>query len=83
MSVAFESSMTGPPSGFASAATWLDTHDGQGAGDHDCPFMGFRRSPFTTRQPMRLVPLRSDALDARLGHGPWVVAGSGAGSHPW
>jgi hypothetical protein len=50
----------------------LGTHDGDGAGDHDRPFTGFRRSSFTTRELMRLLLLRGDALEARLGHGRWA-----------
>jgi hypothetical protein len=83
MSIVFESSMARPPSGSASASTSRGSRDGQGAGDHGCPFTGFRRSSFTTRQLMRLLLLRSDALNARLGYGRWVVDVGGAGSHPW
>jgi hypothetical protein len=53
--------------------------DGAGAGDHDEPFEGFRPYQFSTRQFARLLRLRSDLLDARLGHGRW--AADLAGSH--
>jgi hypothetical protein len=49
------------------------THDGDGAGDHDCLFTGFRRPSFTTHELMRLLLLRSDALEARLGYGRWAA----------
>jgi hypothetical protein len=51
----------------------VGTHDGHGAGDHDCPFTGFRRPSFTTHELVRLLLLRSDALEARLGYGRWVA----------
>lgn len=57
----------------ASAPDSVGTHDGEGAGDHDCPFTGFRRSFFTTREFARLLLLRSDALDARMGRGRWLM----------
>ena len=57
----------------ASAPDSVGTHDGKGAGDHDCPFTGFRRSSFTTREFVRLLLLRSDALDAHMGRGRWLM----------
>ena len=83
MSSVFESPMTGPPSGSGSGPDSLGSHDGQGAGDHDRPFTGFRRACFTTRQLMRLLLLRSAALDARLGYGRWVIDVGDAERHPW
>jgi hypothetical protein len=83
MSSVFESPMTGPPSGSASGSTSLGSHDGQGAGDHDGPFTGFRRSLFTTRQLMRLLLLCGDALDARPGYGRWAIDVRSLESHPW
>jgi hypothetical protein len=55
------------------APNLVGTHDGEGAGDHDCPFTGFRRSSFTTREFVRLLLLRSDALDAHMGRGRWLM----------
>ena len=48
------------------------SHDGTGAGDHDQPFGGFRPYHFSTRQLARLLQLRSELLDARLGLGRWA-----------
>ena len=48
------------------------TLDGHGAADHDQPFVGFRTCHFTTRQLARLLHLRSELLDARLGYGRWA-----------
>jgi hypothetical protein len=45
---------------------------GRDAGDHDQPFAGFRPYQFSTRQLARLLQLRSELLDARLGLGRWV-----------
>ena len=45
------------------------THDGAGAGDHDQPFAGFRSYQFSTRQFVRLLQLRGELLEARLGNG--------------
>ena len=47
--------------------------DGIGAGDHDEPFGGFRAYQFSTRQLARLLQLRGEVLDARLGHGRWAL----------
>jgi hypothetical protein len=47
--------------------------DGAGAGDHDQPFGGFRSYHFSTRQLARLLNLRSELLDARLGYGRWAA----------
>ena len=46
--------------------------DGAGAGDHDQPFRGFRTYQFSTRQFARLLQVRSECLEARLGHGRWA-----------
>ena len=43
--------------------------DGQGAGDHDMPFIGYRPYHFSTRQLVRLLVLRGEVLDARQGKG--------------
>jgi len=61
----------------------LDTHDqdadvhgsldGAGAGDHDEPFSGFQAYQFSTRQHARLLQLRGELLEARLGHGRWAT----------
>jgi len=48
------------------------SRDGTGAGDHDQPFVGCRAYHFSTRQRARLLHLRSEALEARLGHGRWA-----------
>jgi hypothetical protein len=53
------------------AGPGVGTKDGTGSGDHDQPFHGFRAYYFTSRQMIRLLILRSDALDARLGVGPY------------
>jgi hypothetical protein len=46
--------------------------DGSGAGDHDEPFSGFQSYQFSTRQRARLLQLRGELLEARLGHGRWA-----------
>jgi hypothetical protein len=46
--------------------------DGDGAGDHDQPFSGYRPYQFGTRQLARLLGLRGVLLEARLGNGPWA-----------
>ena len=46
--------------------------DGVGASDHDEPFGGFRSYQFSTRQLARLLQLRGEVLEARLGHGRWA-----------
>jgi len=46
--------------------------DGAGAGDHDEPFTGFCSYQFSTRQLSRLLQLRGELLEARLGHGRWA-----------
>ena len=46
--------------------------DGEGAGDHDQPFAGFRAYVFNTRQLARLLQVRGELLEARLGHGQWA-----------
>jgi hypothetical protein len=43
--------------------------DGAGAGDHDQPFAGLGSYQFSTRQLARLLQLRGQVLEARLGHG--------------
>ena len=47
--------------------------DGAGAGDHDEPFGGFQPYQFSTRQRARLLQLRGELLEARLGHGRWTT----------
>ena len=56
----------------ASTASTSGSHDGTSAGDHDQPYAGFRSYAFSTRQLARLLQLRSDLLEARLGHGRWA-----------
>ncbi len=46
--------------------------DGAGAADHDQPFCGFRPYQFGTRQLARLLQLRGEVLEARLGNGRWA-----------
>jgi hypothetical protein len=46
--------------------------DGQGAGDHDQVFIGYRAYQFSTRQLARLLQVRGEVLEARLGHGRWA-----------
>jgi hypothetical protein len=46
--------------------------DGDGAGDHDEPFAGYRAYVFSTRQLARLLRVRGEVLEARLGHGQWA-----------
>ena len=46
--------------------------DGSGAGDHDELFVGYRAYLFTTRQRARLLQVRGEVLEARLGHGRWT-----------
>jgi hypothetical protein len=46
--------------------------DGCGAGDHDQAYAGFRSYQFSTRQRARLLQLRGELLDARLGQGRWA-----------
>jgi len=43
--------------------------DGQGAGDHDVPFNGFREYHFSIRQRTHLFALRGELQDAALGLG--------------
>jgi len=52
-----------------SPASTVGSQDGTGAGDHDQPFGGFRAYQFSTRQLARLLLLRGDTLEAKLGHG--------------
>jgi hypothetical protein len=47
--------------------------DGAGAGDHDEPFGGFHAYQFNTLQFARLLRLRGELLEARLGHGRWAT----------
>jgi hypothetical protein len=58
----------GPPN-----VVFIGSHDGTGAGDHDEPYRGFRTYLFNTRQFARLLQLRSDVLEARLGNGRWAT----------
>ena len=62
-----------------STARTSGSHDGTSAGDHDQPYAGFRAYQFATRERVRLLQLRSDLLEARLGHGRWAqdLAASG------
>ena len=46
--------------------------DGEGAGDHDQPFAGYHAYLFSTRQLARLLQVRGEVLEARLGHGRWT-----------
>ena len=46
--------------------------DGHGAGDHDVPFPGFRPYQFSMREMSRLLILRSQVLDAKMGWGPFA-----------
>ena len=46
--------------------------DGGGAGDHDQVFVGYRAYQFSTRQLARLLQVRGEVLDARLGQGRWA-----------
>ena len=66
------------PSRFIGDSRPRGSLDGTGAGDHDEPFVGFRSYHFSTRQFARLLALRSELLDARLGRGRWAadLAGS-------
>ena len=47
--------------------------DGLGASDHDEPFLGFRSYQFSTRQLARLLQLRGECLEGRLGRGRWAT----------
>ena len=47
--------------------------DGLGASDHDEPFLGFRSYQFSTRQLARLLQLRGECLEDRLGRGRWAT----------
>jgi hypothetical protein len=46
--------------------------DGSGAGDHDQPYGGFHAYQFSTRELARLLQLRGEVLEARLGRGRYV-----------
>ena len=46
--------------------------DGEGAGDHNQPFVGYHAYQFSTRQMARLLQVRGEVLEARLGNGRWV-----------
>jgi hypothetical protein len=48
------------------------SQDGLGASDNDQPFFGFRTYQFSTRQLARLLQMRGQLLDARLGQGAWA-----------
>jgi hypothetical protein len=58
---------------FTSAANNGGSHDGAGAGDHDEAFTGFRSYQFNTMQIARLLHLRGELLEARLGNGRWAT----------
>jgi hypothetical protein len=45
------------------------SRDGNGAGDHDEPFGGWRSYHFSTAQMLHLLLLRGEILDGRLGAG--------------
>jgi hypothetical protein len=47
------------------------SQDGTGAGDHDQPFNGFRAYQFNTHELARMLQLRSELLEAKLGRGRW------------
>ena len=64
---------------FPTTHTRCGSLDGTGAGDHDQPFAGFRAYQFSTRQLARLLQVRSECLEARLGRGRW--AGDLVASH--
>ena len=48
------------------------THDGTGSGDHDVPFPGYSPFHFNTWQMLRLLLLRSEVLEGKLGRGPFA-----------
>jgi len=48
------------------------SHDGEGADDHDQVFAGYRAYVFSTRQLARLLQVRGEVLEARMGHGRWA-----------
>ena len=48
------------------------SHDGVGAGDHDQVFVGYRAYVFSTRQLARLLQVRGEVLEARMGQGRWA-----------
>jgi len=56
-----------PPIG--STAPAGGTRDGSGAADHDQPYAGYRAYQFTTQQRLRLLVLRGEVLDSRMGQG--------------
>ena len=61
------------PSPSANPVTALTgSWDGTGAGDHDQAFAGFRAYQFSTRELARLLLLRGEVLEARLGQGRLV-----------
>jgi hypothetical protein len=51
----------------------LGSLDGSGAGDHDELFSGFQPNQFSISQLARLLRLRGEVLEARLGQGRWAV----------
>jgi hypothetical protein len=64
---------------FTSAANTSGSHDGAGAGDHNEAFTGFRSYQFNTMQMVRLLHLRGELLEARLGNGRWATDLAGGG----
>ena len=58
-----------PAPGRIRSAAWEGSKDGVGAGDHDQPFAGFRAYQFSTHQLARLLLLRGQVLEAKLGRG--------------
>jgi hypothetical protein len=63
------SSGPGHPDGLAVSGG--GSKDGTGFGDHDRPFGGFQAYHFSSRQMLRLLLLRSEALDGRMGIDPY------------
>ncbi len=45
------------------------SHDGSGSADHDVPFAGYSPNHFNTWQMLRLLLLRSEVLEGKLGRG--------------
>ena len=58
---------------FTREANERGCHAGDGDTDHDQPFAGFRSYQFHTLQLIRLLHLRSELLEARLGNGRWAT----------
>jgi hypothetical protein len=58
---------------FTREANERGCHAGDGDTDHDRPFAGFRSYQFNTLQLIRLLHLRGELLEARLGNGRWAT----------